>query len=80
MIFPVRADVEVFAAALNVILPFPLPDVVPNVSHDTSFVTVHDVFDVTEMLLPELAAEPTDLLVGEIVSVGVKGACVTVHT
>ena len=83
VIFPVREDVDVFAATLNVTLPFPLPDVVPSVSHDASFDTVHDVFDVTEMLLLELAAEPTDLLVGEIESTGSGGGvgpCVTVHT
>ena len=60
-------------------LPLPLPDVLLSVSHDASFDTVHDVFDVTVMLY-ELAEEPTDLLVGEIESVGATPDCVTVHT
>ena len=75
-----REDVEVFAVTLNVTLPFPLPDVLLSVSHDASFETLHDVFDVTEMLLPELAAEPTDLLVGEIESEGVTPGWLNVQT
>ena len=81
VIFPVRDDVEAFAATLIVMLPLPLPDVLLSVSHDASFDTVHDVFDVTVMLY-ELAEEPTDLLVGETESVGAGATpdCVTVHT
>ena len=61
-------------------LPFPLPDVVLNVNQDASFDTFHDVFEVTEMLLPELAAAPMFIVVDEIESVGGTPACVTVQT
>ena len=74
-----RAVVDVFAATLAVTLPFPLPDVGLSVSHDTSFDTVQAPF-AEIVMVNELAAESTDLLVGEIVSVGVTPACVTVHT
>ena len=66
-----REDVEVFAVTLNVTLPFPLPDVLLSVNHDASFDMVHDVFDVTEMLLPELAVAATLFDVGKIESEGV---------
>ena len=67
VIFPVREDVEVFAAAVNVMLPLPLPDILFSVSHDAFVETLHAVFDITEILF-ELTPDPTDLLAGSIES------------